>query len=199
MYIEAVCKGIDEFPTVDPKIRERLRNVYWLTGIEGIRAKLQQTDPEYYKKVDLNNPLRILKALEIAEMTGKPYSSFLTGMSKPRGFNIIRVGLDMPRKELHNRINQRVDEMMKRGLVEEARSLYAYRHCNALNTVGYKELFDFFDGKCTLQEAVELIKGHTRQYARRQLTWFHRDKKMQWFRPDEGDVILAYIHRKIEQ
>jgi tRNA dimethylallyltransferase len=197
MYIEAVCKGIDEFPTVDPEIRERLRNEYKLEGIKGIRSKLQQSDPEYYKKVDLNNPLRILKALEIIEMTGKPYSSFLTGKSKSRGFNTIRIGIDLPRKEIHDRINRRVDEMVKQGLVEEVQNIYAYRHYNALNTVGYKELFDFIDGKCTLQEAVELIKTHTRQYARRQLTWFRRDRDMHWFKPYEEDTILAYINSKI--
>ena len=197
MYIDAVCKGIDEFPTVDGTIREQLRNEYNSTGIKGIRAKLQLTDPEYYKKVDLNNPLRILKALEIVEMTGRPYSSFLTGKIKQRGFSTIRLGLDMPRKDLYNRINNRVNDMMAGGLLEEARNLYPYRKLNALKTVGYKELFDFLDGNCSLEQAVDKIKRHTRQYARRQLTWFRRDKDTHWFTPYEINEILDYIHLKL--
>jgi tRNA dimethylallyltransferase len=197
MYINAVCKGIDDIPSVDHEVRERVYNEFKLHGLEGIRLKLKQVDSDYYNKVDLNNPKRIMKALEIAEMTGKPYSSFLTGRPKLRNFSIIKIGLDMPRKELHDRINTRVDNMILLGLLQEASGLYPFRHLNALNTVGYKEVFDYLEGLCTFEESVEMIKGHTRQYARRQLTWFRKDKDMQWFRPDETDSIIMYLRMKI--
>ncbi len=193
MYIDAVCRGIDDIPTVDPEVRKRIRMEYELTGLEGIRLRLKHVDPEYYRKVDLKNPVRIMKAIEIAEMTGRPYSAFLTGTPKTRAFSTVKIGLDLPRQELHERINRRVDMMMKHGLLEEARSLYPNKHLNALNTVGYKELFGYFDGQYSLDEAVEMIKGHTRQYARRQLTWFRRDKEMKWFRPDEKELIFNYL------
>ncbi|MBN1143057.1 MAG: tRNA (adenosine(37)-N6)-dimethylallyltransferase MiaA [Bacteroidales bacterium] len=193
MYIDAVCRGIDDIPTVDPEIRNRIRLEYEATGLEGIRLKLKHLDPEYYRKVDLKNPVRIMKAIEIAEMTGRPYSAFLTGTPKTRAFSTVKIGLDLPRQELHERINRRVDLMMKQGLLEEVRALYPYKHLNPLNTVGYKELFGYLDKRHTLDEAVEMIKGHTRQYARRQLTWFHRDKEMKWFRPDEKEMIFDYI------
>jgi tRNA dimethylallyltransferase len=197
MYIDAVCKGIDEIPTVNPDVREKIHHEYKLLGLEGIRSRLREVDPDYYDKADLNNPKRIMKALEIAEMTGRPYTSFLTGKSKPRNFSIIKIGLDMPRQELHNRINTRVDNMILHGLLQEATGLYPYKHLNSLNTVGYKELFDYLDGRFSLEESIEIIKGHTRQYARRQLTWFRKDKDMQWFGPDEIDLIITYIRRKI--
>jgi len=197
LYIDAVCKGIDDIPTVDPQVRDRIHQEYLSVGLTGIRLKLRKTDPDYYNKVDLNNPKRILKALEITEMTGRPYSSFLTGRRKHRNFSVLKTGLDMPRQELHDRINTRVDKMMLQGLLQEAESLCQFRQLNALNTVGYKELFDFLEGKCSLEEAVDLIKGHTRQYARRQLTWFRKDKDIQWFRPHEIDSIITYINRKI--
>ncbi len=193
MYIDAVCRGIDDIPTVDPEIRNRIRKEYEMTGLEGIRLRLKHVDPEYYLKVDLKNPVRIMKALEIAEMTGKPYTTFLTGKTKARDFVTVKIGLDLPRQELHERINRRVDMMMKQGLMEEVRSLYPYKHLNSLNTVGYKELFGYFDGKYQLDEAIEMIKGHSRQYARRQLTWFRRDQEMKWFRPDEKESIFNYL------
>ncbi len=193
MYIDAVCRGIDDIPTVDPEIRNRIRLEYETTGLEGIRLKLKHLDPEYYRQVDLKNPVRIMKAIEIAEMTGRPYTAFLTGTAKARAFSTLKIGLDLPRQELHGRINRRVDLMMKQGLLEEVRSLYPYKHLNPLNTVGYKELFGYLDGKHSLDEAVEMIKGHTRQYARRQLTWFHRDKEMKWFRPDEKELIFDFL------
>jgi len=198
MYINAVCNGIDDIPAVNPRVRERIHQEFKLIGLEGIRSKLRHADPDYYDKVDLNNPKRIMKALEIAEITGRPYSSFLTGKSKPRNFSIIKIGLDLPRQELHNLINARVDNMILQGLLEEATGLYPNRHLNALNTVGYKEIFDFLDGRCSFDESIEMIKGHTRQYARRQLTWFRKDKDMQWFRPDEIDAILACLHKKTD-
>lgn len=199
MYIEAVCHGIDDIPSVDPEIRERLQREYLENGLNGIQTRLLSSDPEYYKKVDLNNPNRILKALEILEMTGRRYSSFLTGHAKERNFRPLRIGLNIPRKELHVNINSRVDSMMAEGLVDEARKLYPYHELNALNTVGYKELFDYFENKCSLDEAVQKIKDHTRQYARRQLTWFRKKKDTNWFLPDEDELILNFLKETIER
>jgi tRNA dimethylallyltransferase len=197
MYIDAVCHGIDDIPAVEPRIRECLHEEFRLIGLEGIRARLRQLDPDYYSKVDHNNPKRILRAVEIATMTGRPYSSFLTGKVKQRNFSILKTGLDMPRKDLHNRINNRVDDMMDRGLLQETEGLKQFRHLNALNAVGYKELFDYMNGKHSLPEAVDLIKGHTRQYARRQLTWFRKDRDIQWFLPDDTAAINKYILSKV--
>jgi tRNA dimethylallyltransferase len=194
MYIDAVCQGIDEIPTVDPDIRDRLRKEYQSVGLEGIRSRLYEIDPAYYEKVDLHNPNRILKALEVSAMTGLSYSSFLTGKGKIRDFIPLKIGLNMPRKELHDRINYRVANMMARGLLQEAEALYQFRELNALNAVGYKELFDFLEGKHSLQEAVELIKGHTRQYARRQLTWFRKNEDIQWFHPDDMENLIKYLN-----
>jgi tRNA dimethylallyltransferase len=193
MYIDAVCKGIDDLPDVDQEIRKKIHAWYSENGIEGLRSKLQQLDPGYYEKADLNNPARIMKALEISEMTGRPYSSFLTGKSKQRNFSAIKVGLDMPRAELHERINRRVDAMIALGLVQEAAGLYPYKNLNALNTVGYKEIFEYLDGKCSLEESIGKIKDHTRQYARRQLTWFRKDKAMPWFHPEDRDALISYF------
>lgn len=193
LYIDAVCRGIDELPTIDPSVRKKYRKEYQTGGLEAIRTMLKETDPDYYSVVDLNNPQRIIKALEVYEMTGRPYSSLLTGQPKNRNFRIIMAGLDLPRHELHERINARVDNMMSGGLLEEVRSLLPFRHLNALNTVGYKELFQYLDGNCTLEEAVEKIKAHTRQYARRQLTWFRRYDNIYWFNPNDYDEILDYL------
>jgi tRNA dimethylallyltransferase len=197
MYIEAVCHGIDDIPSVDPEIRERLQREYLENGLTGIQNRLLSADPEYYLKADLNNPKRILKALEISEMTGRPYSSFLTGHAKERNFSPVRIVLNIPRQELYARINSRVDSMMAGGLAAEARELYPYRELNALNTVGYKELFDYFENKCSLDEAVQKTKDHTRQYARRQLTWFRKQKDTKWFLPDEDELILNFVHETI--
>jgi tRNA dimethylallyltransferase len=193
MYIDAVCRGIDDLPTVDAAVREHIHEEYRLTGIEGIRSRLEKADPVYFQKVDRNNPQRIMKALEISEMTGRPYSSFLTGSYKERKFKTLRISLDMPRKELHDRINKRTEDMMSNGLLQEAQLLFPFRSLNALNTVGYKELFSYFEGKTTLNQAVEKIKDHTRQYARRQLTWFRRDKDTNWFHPSDFTEILNCI------
>ncbi len=194
MYIKAVCHGIDDIPSVDPAIRDRLQNEYLETGLGGIQNRLLTSDPVYYKKVDLNNPNRILKALEISEMTGRPYSTFLTGAAKERNFHPVWIVLDVPREELHANINRRVDSMMAEGLPCEARGLYPFRALNALNTVGYKELFDYFEDKYSFDEAVQKIKNHTRQYARRQLTWFRKQKETKWFLPDRDDLILSFIN-----
>jgi tRNA dimethylallyltransferase len=193
LYIDAVCRGIDDLPTVDPVIRQRVHDEYNRLGIEGIKERLKKTDSEYYKKADLNNPQRIMKALEIYDMTGKTYSSFLTSKARERNFTIIKIALDLPRQILHDRINRRVDQMIEKGLLDEVQKLYPHRHLNALNTVGYKELFEFFDGRCTLPEAITKIKDHTRQYARRQLTWFHRDASYHWFSPDSITEILSFL------
>jgi len=155
--------------------------------------KLKEVDPAYYAKADLNNPKRILRALEVWETSGKPYSQFLTGIPKSRPFAIVKIGLDLPRTELHGRINQRVLRMMEEGLENEARSLLPYRHVNALNTLGYREMFDFFDGKLTQAEAVIQIQGHSRQYARRQITWFRKDTNLKWFDPSDTDRMLKWI------
>ncbi len=193
LYIDAVCKGIDDFPTTDPEVRKAFLELYEREGTEGLRSMLKKLDPEYYATADLKNYKRILKALEVSTMTGKPYSSFLTGKSKDRPYEIVKVGLDIPRDTLYQRINDRTEKMLSDGWLEEARSLYPYRHHNALNTVGYKELFAFIEGKTELDEAVRLIKRNTRHYARRQLSWFARDKRIRWFNPGEEAAILEYI------
>lgn len=185
MYIDAVCEGIDELPVVDPQIRMKLQEQYKKEGIESLRIQLKLLDPEYYKTVDLKNPNRILKGLEISIMTGKPYSSFLTKKKKHREFRILKIGLALPREILYQKIDRRVDLMVESGLIEEARKLYPLRSLNALNTVGYKELFSYFDGDINRAKAIELIKRNTRHFAKRQITWFKRDPKINWIHPDE--------------
>lgn len=198
MYIDVVCYGIDDLPTIDPKIREKLKQKFQNDGIEGLRSDLKKLDPVYYEKADLNNPKRIMKALEISVMTGIPYSSFLTRPRKERPFEILKIGLKTDRDRLYDNINKRVDDMIINGLVEEARSLYDIRHLNALNTVGYKEIFNYIQGKITQEQAVALIKRNTRRYARRQLTWFNRDKSITWFNPEDIDTIVEFIKLKTE-
>jgi tRNA dimethylallyltransferase len=193
MYIDAVCNGIDDIPSVDPGVRDKMRKEFLERGLDYIRTRLQEVDPEYYAKVDLNNPKRILKALEVWETSGRPYSQFLTGKPKDRPFRIVKIGLDLPRAVLHGRINLRVLRMMEEGLESEARSLLPFRKMNALNTLGYKEMFDFFDGKLTLPEAVVQIQGHSRQYARRQITWFRKDANLKWFDPLDTESMLKWI------
>ena len=180
LYIDAVCRGIDDLPDIDPGVRQKIKEIYKQAGLQGLKERLLEVDPVYYEKVDLNNPHRIMKAIEVYEMTGRPYTSLLTGQAKERIFQVTKYVLDLPRPELHERINHRVDEMMRRGLLEEAVSLYPYRYHNALKAVGYKELFEYIEGRCTLEHAIGKIKDHTRQYARRQLTWFRRDPSMHW-------------------
>lgn len=196
LYIRAVTDGIDDLPDSDPHIRNGLKRVYDTGGLPGLRSMLLKYDPEYAGKVDLANPTRIMRALEVTMQTGKPYSSLLKNYKASRDFNIIKIALNLPRTELHNRINQRVEQMMSDGLAEEARSLYPLRHLNALNTVGYKEMFDFFEGKLSMEEAVEKIKTNTRRYARRQITWFNRDKEYLWLPPDSR-LVIEYIMKKI--
>ncbi len=196
LYVDAVCKGIDDLPPVDQEVRSQLWKEFEEQGLTFIRRKLKNLDPAYYEKVDLKNHKRILKALEVTLQTGKPYSSFLTKPKKQRPFDIVKVGLNRDRAELHERINMRVDQMMEAGLLEEARAWHAHKQLNALNTVGYRELFNYFDGKTSLEEAVELIKRNSRRYARKQISWFSRDEEMKWFHPDAQEEILAYIQQK---
>ncbi len=196
LYIDVICNGMDDIPDVDPDIREKYIAMYREEGVEGLRAALKLIDPEHYSKVDLKNHKRIIRALEISETTGKPYSSFLKNKKAERNFGIIKTGLHRERSELYKRINDRVDTMIKTGLEEEAFALYKYRHLNALNTVGYKELFEYFDGSVSRDKAIELIKRNTRRYAKRQMTWWNRDKEIKWFGPDQADEILAYINKK---
>ena len=193
MYIDAVCKGIDDIPTIRDDIRIRMKERLENEGLETLCEELRQLDPEHYEVVDRKNTRRVIHALEICHQTGRTYTSFRTQQQRERPFRIVKVGLNRPREELYNRINARVDEMMSKGLLEEARSLYPKRHMNALNTVGYKELFNYFEGVWSLEEAVERIKGNTRRYARKQLTWFKRDEDVRWFHPEEKEQILNYI------
>ena len=193
MYIDAICKGIDDIPTVDTETRELMLQRYETEGLEKLCAELKLLDPEYYRIVDLKNPKRVIHALEICYMTGKTYTSFRTQQKKQRPFRIIKVGLTRDRAELYDRINRRVDQMLADGLEAEARAMYPYRELNALQTVGYREFFDYFDGRTGYDEAVELIKRNSRRYAKRQLTWFRRDPEIRWFRPDDDDAILEYI------
>jgi len=197
MYINAVCDGIDDLPTIDQEIRDELFALYKEQGLESLRMQLKLLDPISYKTIDLRNPKRILKALEVSIQTGKPYSSFLTDTNKKRDFNIIKIGLQRNREELYERINLRVDEMVKEGLIEEARKFYKDRDLNSLNTVGYKELFEHFDGQISLDTAIELIKRNSRHYAKRQISWFGRDKEINWFNPDDFALIVGFIKSKI--
>jgi tRNA dimethylallyltransferase len=194
-YIQALIKGIDDVPRVDPDIRRRLLKRLDKEGLKSLRFDLKKLDPVTWASIDLKNPKRILKALEVSLTTGKPYSSFLTRKSKKRDFNILKIGLNLERYELYARIEARVDEMMENGLLDEVRSCLPFRELNALNTVGYKELFDYLDGRVSLTGAVHLIKRNSRRYARRQLTWFKRDQEIAWFRPDRFGEIMDHIHR----
>ena len=197
MYIDAVCKGIDDIPTVIPEIREALYAQFEREGLENILQELQEVDPVHYEEVDRMNYKRVIHAVEICRMTGKPYSSFRTNSRKERPFRIIKIGLTRDREELCDRINRRVDQMMADGLLEEARKVYPFRHLNSLNTVGYKELFKYFDGEWSLDLAVEKIKRNSRVYARKQMTWFKRDEEIRWFHPEQETEILQYVNETI--
>lgn len=192
MYVDAVCHGIDDIPTVDATTRQHLMARYEAEGLEPLCAELRLLDPDYYRQVDLKNPKRILHALEICYMTGRTYTSFRTGPHKQRPFRILKVGLRRDRDELYARINRRVLQMVDDGLVDEARSLLPYRHLNALNTVGYKEMFQYLDGTWSLPFAIEKIQQNTRIYSRKQMTWFKRDPDIHWFHPDQSDEILRW-------
>jgi tRNA dimethylallyltransferase len=193
MYIDAVCNGIDDIPTIRDDIREEMKRRYREEGLDALCEDLKRMDPEHYEVVDRQNYRRVIHALEICYQTGRTYTSFRKQEKKQRPFHIVKIGLNREREELYKRINSRVDNMMEQGLLKEAERFYNKRMTNALNTVGYKELFDYMDGRWSLEEAVERIKGNTRRYARKQLTWFKRDKDMRWFHPDEKQEILNYI------
>ena len=193
MYIDAVCKGIDDIPTVDDVTRSLMKKRLETEGLEVLLNELKELDPEHYAIVDHHNPRRVVHALEICHMTGRTYTSYRTKSQKQRPFNILKIGLNRPREELYERINQRVLQMMEQGLLEEARSVYPLRGLNSLNTVGYKELFNYFDGKIPLEEAIRQIQSNTRRYMRKQLTWFKRDESIRWFHPDNIEEIINYI------
>ena len=193
MYIDAVCDGIDDIPTIDEETRRLMKQRLADEGLEALCEELRRLDPEYYEIVDRQNPRRVVHALEICTMTGKTYTSFRRRERRQRSFRIVKIALNRPREELYERINRRVDQMMSDGLLDEARALYPKKELNALNTVGYKELFDYLDGRWPLEEAVERIKGNTRRYARKQLTWYKKDEQIRWFHPDDKQSIIDYI------
>ena len=193
MYVDAVCKGIDDIPTINDETRELMKRRLAEEGLEAMVEELRQLDPEHWAIVDKHNPRRVIHALEICHMTGKTYTSFRTNSIKRRPFRIVKIGLNREREELYERINLRVLQMMELGLEQEARSMYTLRHLNALNTVGYKELFQHFDGVIPLEEAVRQIQSNTRRYMRKQLTWFKRDEEIRWFHPDKIKEILNYV------
>ncbi len=199
MYIDAVCNGIDELPTVSQEIRTNLMKRFEVEGLDPIRGDLKRLDPQHYNEVDLNNYKRVIHALEICLMTGRPYSELRTNTKKTRPFRIIKIGLTRDREELCDRINARVDQMMRDGLLEEARHVYPYKHLNSLNTVGYKEMFNYLDGEWPLDFAIEKIKRNSRVYARKQMTWFKRDKEINWFHPDNIEGILTFLDEQLKR
>ena len=200
LYIDAVCRGIDEIPTIDEDLRKEIQQLYRKEGLDPIRQQLKLFDPVFYHQVDLKNPKRVIHALEICLMTGKPYSSLRTNCCKKRPFHIVKIGFTRERQQLYHRIDARVDNMISNGLIEEAQRLYPLRHLNSLNTVGYKELFDYFDGNCDLNTAIDKIKQHSRNYARKQLSWFKRDKEIHWINlSDEKTDVMAEIMHQLSQ
>lgn len=198
LYIKAICEGFDELPPIDPNIRSGLNQLLSLKGIGYLQEKLKLTDPDYFQKVDLQNPQRVIRALEVFEGTGKPFSEFHHKMRNPRGFQILKIGLNMSREALYERINQRVNHMLEQGLLEEVKSLLPYKHLNALNTVGYSELFAFLDNQVNYETAVAMIKQNTRRFAKRQLTWFNKDPDIHWFEPDQQEDIFQLINQALK-
>lgn len=197
LYVKALCEGMDDMPEVDAELRQRLSERLQTEGLESLVEELRQRDAEFYEMVDRKNPARVLRALEVCIATGKPYSSLRTGTKRKRDFNIVKIGTDMPREILYDRIDRRVDMMIEQGLEAEARSVYHLREHNSLQTVGYREMFDYFDGEISREEAIELIKRNSRRYAKRQLTWFRRDSEIEWFHPADKGVIIDYLAAKI--
>jgi len=197
LYEKAITVGFDDFPDVDPRIREELNKELDQFGIEKLQEELKLYDPKYFEEVDIQNKQRVIRALEIFRGTGQPFSSFRQKNTNKRPFHIIKIGLELPREEMYDRINKRVDIMVNEGLIEEARSLYPLKHLNALQTVGYRELFDHFDGNITLEFAIEEIKKNTRRFAKRQMTWFRKDEEVKWFSPLDKDEIINYVNNSI--
>ena len=198
LYIKAFCEGMDEIPAVEESLRQELQQNYNEYGIEWLQQQLQQLDPLFAEKGEMHNPQRMLRALEVVHSSGESILSYRKGEKRQRPFDIIKIGLDLPREELYNRINQRVNIMMQDGLLEEAKAVYPLRQLNALQTVGYRELFDHFDGNSTLEKAVEKIKQNSRHYAKHQLTWFRRDEEMKWFHPSQLKDIINYIDMQLK-
>ena len=199
LYIDAICKGIDDIPTILPEVRQDVIDLYNEVGIEGLRAQLQLLDPVHYTRVDLANAKRIMHALEVCIQTGRPFSELHTGQAKKRPFNIVKIGFNREREELYDRINRRVLQMIDDGLEEEARGLYPQRELNALNTVGYKEMFNYFDGEWTRDFAIQMIQQNSRRYAKKQLTWFNRDTDIHWFHPNDHEKVFELIKKTEEQ
>lgn len=199
LYVDAICKGIDDMPTVDRDTRNFMQEKYKKEGLDGLTRELKLLDPDYYYKVDLKNHKRIIHALEICYMTGKPYSSFRTKEDKKRPFNILKIGLQRDREELYNRINKRVVEMVEQGVVKEAKSVFHQRQLNSLNTVGYKELFKYIEGEWDLSFAIQKIQRNTRVYSKKQMTWFKRDTDIHWFHPSEENNILSFIDKELSK
>lgn len=197
LYIKALTEGMDDLPEVDPELRSSLAARLKAEGLEPLAELLRELDPAFYEVVDRKNPARVLRALEVCLTTGKPYSSLRTGVRQKREFNIVKIGTQMQREVLYDRIDRRVDMMIDLGLEQEAREVYHLRHLNSLQTVGYREMFDYFDGKTTCEKAIELIKRNSRRYAKRQMTWFRRDEEIAWFSPSEREKILQYLDSKI--
>ncbi|TAH43571.1 MAG: tRNA (adenosine(37)-N6)-dimethylallyltransferase MiaA [Bacteroidetes bacterium] len=199
LYIRAICHGINEIPGRDESIREKLIEMLDTYGIQALQNKIKELDAEYYNEVDLNNPHRLIRALEVCISSGQKYSSLRQAEIAPRPFNIIKIGLLLDREELYSRVENRVDEMISDGLVDEARSLLPFRNANALNTVGYKELFEFFDNNCTLEQAIDAIKKNTRNYAKRQMTWFRKEEGIKWFDPEDTKLIIKYLEDELSK
>lgn len=196
LYVKALCEGMDSLPEADDEVRQMLKSRLESEGIGSLVEELRRLDPKYAEEVDLCNPARVMRALEVCLTTGKPYSEQRSGTVAERWFNIVKIGTDMPRDVLYERIDRRVDMMVEAGLVEEARTMYPKRELNSLQTVGYREMFDYFDGTITLAEAIELVKRNSRRYAKRQLTWFRRDEEIGWFAPTALDKIVEFIDSK---
>jgi len=198
LYVNALINGLDEMPDIDLSIREKLNKQFEEEGLAVIQNQLAELDPEYFAKVDQQNPQRMIRGLEVFLSTGQKLSSMLSATKKERPFNIIKIGLNTDRTVLYNRINLRVDQMIANGLLEEVKSLTPFKRYNALNTVGYSEIFDYFDGKLSLEEAIAAIKQNTRRFAKRQLTWFRRDEEINWFEPDQGPEVIKFVANKID-
>lgn len=196
LYIDAVCKGIDDLPDPEDELRKEIKELFTNNGIDALRAQLKILDPEYYNQVDLANPKRMMRALEVCLTTGKTYSSLRVNQQKPRHFNIVKIGIHRQREKLYEIINQRVDLMVENGLLEEAKGLFPFKDLNSLNTVGYKELFAYFDGEYTLEEAITKIKVNSRRYAKRQMTWFRKDENINWFDAEDKDFIFSFVAKK---
>lgn len=198
LFINAIINGFDELPSSSVQTRQKLNDQFKNQGISYLQEKLKEVDPAFYNEVDLNNPQRLIRALEVYETTGKPFSELRNNTKKQRPFEIVQIGLDVDREKLYENINHRVDIMVDNGLIDEAKALISFRHLNPLNTVGYTELFGYFDGKLTLEEAIAQIKQNTRRFAKRQLTWFKKSAEITWFKPTQFDQIIHHVNTKLQ-